>query len=440
MYTYETGGLKNTLNVRPQNEIDDIIGNPPSWILYSGIIIIGCFVVMFYLMAAFIKYPDKLSASIILTTENPAIKVYSEVGGKVELLFTEDQDSVQKDQNILLFESDVNWKDLVLFKSSISELDSHSTYVSHQVPSFLYLGQLQESYSALIQKLNEYEYLTNTQDLASNISQIKGQIIYFDQLNESIIKQNKILEKEVVIVKNKYEIHEGLFVNGAISKQEVEEIKQNFLSSQRQLENKQAQVLNNKIKIEQLKIRVSELLQSDKNQKFETKLSIENLLRKLKNEIALWERQHLIKAPIDGILSLSKIWSTNQSIKTEEAIFTVIPFEISEPILARAQMPVYGIGKIRIGTKANVRISGFPEQEFGILKCSVHTISLFPDTENNQDPYYLIELSLDNGLVTSYNKVIPMQHEMSGNAELITEDKSILQRIVNQSFDIFKNQ
>ena len=56
----------------------------------------------------------------------------------------------------------------------------------------------------------------------------------------------------------------------------------------------------------------------------------------------------------------------------------------------------------------------------------METISLLA-----KDNQYLVTVLLDQGLKTSYGKVLEFRQEMLGNAQIVTEDLSILQRLFN---------
>jgi len=88
-------------------------------------------------------------------------------------------------------------------------------------------------------------------------------------------------------------------------------------------------------------------------------------------------------------------------------------------------------GKIKIGQTANIKLENFPDNEFGTLKGEVKHISLLP----NKDGLYLIDVSLPEKLITSYNKEIPFKQEMRGMVEIITEDLRLIERFFYQ----FKN-
>ena len=55
---------------------------------------------------------------------------------------------------------------------------------------------------------------------------------------------------------------------------------------------------------------------------------------------------------------------------------------------------------------------------------NVKSKSTVADSDN-----YIIEVNLPNGLTTIYDKTLEFSHNMSGTAEIITDNQSILQRI-----------
>jgi hypothetical protein len=71
--------------------------------------------------------------------------------------------------------------------------------------------------------------------------------------------------------------------------------------------------------------------------------------------------------------------------------------------------------------------------EYGSIKGKVGSMSLVSDQE-----YYSVEISLPDGLKTSYNKDLKFNQGMTGQAEIITDELSLLVRIVNPIRSILK--
>ena len=76
-----------------------------------------------------------------------------------------------------------------------------------------------------------------------------------------------------------------------------------------------------------------------------------------------------------------------------------------------------------------------PYIEYGILVGTISNISLVPDDDN----FYFIDVTLTNELTTTYNKQLEFKHEMFGQAEIITKDLRLIERVLNQLKDLINN-
>ena len=128
-----------------------------------------------------------------------------------------------------------------------------------------------------------------------------------------------------------------------------------------------------------------------------------------------------------------KIWHKNQTINNGDYVFTIIPKNHSSYI-CKVQAPVLNSGKVKIGQGVNIKLSSYPDNEFGVLKGTVKDISLVPNNEG----LYLIDVKLPKKLVTTHSKEIEFKQEMQGIAEIITDDLRLIERIFYQLKEIFK--
>ena len=99
-------------------------------------------------------------------------------------------------------------------------------------------------------------------------------------------------------------------------------------------------------------------------------------------------------------------------------------------IVGKAMLPTERSGKVKKGQKVNIRFSNYPDKEFGIMKGIVENISLIPVLDVQNAKSYMVDIELPNGLRTSYNKDLPFLPEMEGQADIITEDISLLERFL----------
>ena len=86
-----------------------------------------------------------------------------------------------------------------------------------------------------------------------------------------------------------------------------------------------------------------------------------------------------------------------------------------------------GIGKVKIGQRAIIRLPAFPEQEFGFIEGKVISISPVPDSKGR----YILKISMPRGLITNYGKELPLIKTISGTASIVTKEKTLLRKMLN---------
>jgi len=89
-------------------------------------------------------------------------------------------------------------------------------------------------------------------------------------------------------------------------------------------------------------------------------------------------------------------------------------------------------GKLKVGQKAIVRLSNYPDREFGVLEGKLVNISKIPDGEG----FLILEIELSKQLTTSFGIELEFQQEMTGSAEIVTEDLRLLERLFYQLRDL----
>ena len=154
-----------------------------------------------------------------------------------------------------------------------------------------------------------------------------------------------------------------------------------------------------------------------------------NTVASLITSISEWEKNYLLTAPTDGTVAFMQLWEEKQQVEKGETMFVIIPTDALKPI-GKALLPMDGIGKVKIGQRAIIRLPAFPEQEFGFIEGKVVSISPVPDSEGR----YILEISMPRGLITNYGKELPLIKTISGTASIVTKEKTLLSKLLN-----FKN-
>jgi multidrug resistance efflux pump len=257
---------------------------------------------------------------------------------------------------------------------------------------------------------------------------LSERIKYYTNLNSQLNQQLEIISEEFKLAEKKLNNHQDLFKNAVISELKMDEITTAYLQTKRNYENSKINIINNEISISNLEEQLIQLEIDFKTNIEQLKFTVNDSYLALISDVNDWKQSYLLESPIEGTVTFLDYWKDGQFVQSGNLVMIVVPKE--EELIGRVKMPVVGSGKVKIGQTANIRLDNYPDKDFGMVKGLVESISLVPENEN-----YTIILSLPNGLTTSYKKQLLFKQEMSGTAEIITEDLRLLQRI----FDNIRN-
>jgi HlyD family secretion protein len=109
----------------------------------------------------------------------------------------------------------------------------------------------------------------------------------------------------------------------------------------------------------------------------------------------------------------------------DEPVVSIVPVETGN-FLGRIDLKMERSGKVKTGELVNIKLSGYPYLEYGMVRGIVKSKSLVPSSD-----IYIIEIELPNGLTTLYGIPLDFTQNMQGTAEIITKNIRLLQKIVN---------
>ncbi len=425
--------MENKPNIELRSdEVNDILGRPPAWIVRWGISVILFIVVILLAGSVIFKYPDKVTAPIVITSENMPVKVLAISGGRITSFPVSDHETVQKNQLIAVIENTTNidhYSRIEKICDSLSAgLSLNDNIAALPLPRSLVLGELQEEYTSLAESVSEYQTFLKNDFQRKKIARLKNQIDYQKMQVVTASRQVSLSEEAGRISGKIWERDSSLFANQATSASDMEQSKKAWLSSIQQLESQRSNLNSLRIALEQAEQEVFNLEEERLNRLQEFRRVMKSKLDNLRAEMAAWEKRYLLRSPVKGRISLSKFWDVNQNIHTGDVIATVIP-EGETKIIGKIFMPVSGAGKVKNGQRVNIKIDNYPYLEFGMITDSVEKISEVPVIIDNKN-VYVVTVQFPRKLVTGYKIELPGNEEMTGVAEIITNDVSILKRIM----------
>lgn len=408
----------------------ETIGKDPSWILKSGISILSLIITLLFLASIFIRYPDKISSPISITSIDPPIRITNQVNGVLDSLYVKDNQMVEKGQ-LLYYINDgyTNLKDIERLKFLLNKSINESFSFSFKNEDFL-LGGIQSSFQDFDIFLIDYreycEYNPNLQLISKNQTSIKEYL----ELNKIIKRKIEIQKRKIEIKKDQYSRMSKLKKGGLISEKEEELENLEFLNNNEDLENLHIEQSNINLKITDLRKENTDLLIKNKNTIKSFIEELQNKAQSLKNSINIWEQTHLVRAPKRGIVTFLKHDLLNLHIVPQSIFLAILSTtkKTKSDIKGKMYASIYNSGKIKLGQKVNIYLENYIYQDYGIVEGLVQSISKIP--ENNS---YLIDVKLPNGLKTN-QKTIQFNEELKGKAEIILDNKTLFERFFERIF------
>lgn len=300
-------------NLRSE-EVQDILGKFPPWILRCGISFCGLFILMMLVGSMQFRYPEVVSAQMVLISTVPIENVIAKRSGAIGNLFVTDGQTVQAGDYLAVIENTATTEDVVALKTYLNNLIQSHTIDT--LPSVMWnLGNMQTIYLQFYQELRKLGNGKKNVDL-------------------------------------------------------------NILSS------------------------------------------------KLYNDIIIWEDNYVMRSKSDGKVIFSDYWAPNQFVAAGSIVFDVFPSDYGT-LIGKIALPVELSGKVKTGQKVDVYFENLPDEESGIVKGVVESISLLPKNGN-----YILNVSFPNGLLTNHKKTLSVKVGTPAKANIILKERSLFERFL----------
>ncbi|WP_167619826.1 HlyD family secretion protein [Maribellus sediminis] len=428
---------KQNIEIR-SGEVQEILGGVPSRLVRYGVLVFAAIFALIIIFSFVFHYPDILRSKIVVTTENPPATLVARATGKIDQLFVSDKEKVEAGQIIALIENPANYMDVLQLETLINKLQPNFdtlnfTPVVH-LSRALQLGPVQEYYSQFLtrfQELKEFSernyYLLREE---SYKEQLKNARILYDRMWE----QKVAIDKEYQIKQRNYERQKKLVAGEVIATTELEKAESEMLSKKSQLDGLRSDLAQQQIDISQLDQKIIENEKEFHDLKIQYESALLEAFNNLKSASSDWFLTYLLRSPIDGTVSFNKFYAENQNIEQGDRAFTIVPDDMGA-VIGKVELPVRGSGKVNEGLNVNVKFDNYPYMEFGMVRGIVKNVSLVPE-----DNFYMVEVNFPDGLTTNYGDQLQMQNQLTGQAEIITEDLRLIQRFFNPLKALWKER
>lgn len=424
----------NDIELRSE-EVQEILTRVPHWMIRWGNIVVLLLLFSMMFGAYFIKYPDIVTTKVIITTQNPPEKLVARTSGKIAEILVADRTEVNPKTALAIIENTANYIDVFRLKKCVDSLSLNKGQFNFPFENFaaLQLGEIQNAFTLFEKDYIAYDL---NRDLQPYSVEKTAQGLETNQLKERLLltqQQYQISQNELQLKKQELDRFKKLYDKGVIATQEWESKNLDFLQSEKNVRNISNQLSQMRSSINDLKRNSGNTVISESRDNINLFRNVLQSFTQLKKAINDWEMLYVLQSSIKGQVSFMQIWVENQTISSGDQVFIIVPTD-SKNYIAKVKAPAQNSGKIKVNQDVNIRLANYPDREFGIIKGKIKSISLTPDKDGN----LLIDVSLPNGIATSYDKKIIFHQEMSGTADIITEDLRLIERLLYQFRDIFR--
>jgi len=403
----------------------EIISNPPGNLVRWGTLAISAVILTILVFAWIIRYPDVVPSPVEITTENPPVTLVSKISGRILTWNVRDGENVMAGQLLAVIETAASIDQVKILKQIIEKIQSPELLALESLPSFSELGELQEYWGNFLKNLSDYNNYVTNDFYGYKFRSVTQEIAGLEEYIRRVKEKERLYVENLQIEAKKFTRDSALYAGAVFSESEIEVSRQALNKINIELQNVR---LDHSEKIIEL-ARKNQELQDYKIRRVEERTKLYSLLNEslnnLRAQVRIWENTYLIISPIDGIVSFTKFWKQNQVVARDEPVLSIVP---SQPgnFIGRMDLRMQRSGKVKPGQAVNIKLTGYPYLEYGMVRGVVKSKSLVPSGDS-----YVIEITLPDGLKTLYNRELGFTQNMQGTAEIMTDSLRLLQKVVN---------
>jgi hypothetical protein len=405
--------------------VREIMGKPPRRIIRLGTSVMLLIFILFILFAWLIRYPDTIPAPVEITTTNPPVTLVSKITGHINSFYVKEKEKVNAGQLIAVMETTASVSEIELLQHTLDTVRNPESLYYQSLPLFSRLGELQGYYGTFLKNLSDLNNYAKNDFYGNKIISLSNEINGIKEFIARLIVKERLFSENQRIEVKKYVRDSTLFADKVIAESELERSHQSMLRVNIELQEARLEHTAKSIELAEK----TQLLQdyritrTEDNEKLVTTLR-ESFLN-LKAQLNIWENNYLLVSPLEGIASFTKFWSANQTVVKDEPVVSIVPLEPGN-FLGRINLKMQRSGKVKVGLSVNIKLSGYPYLEYGMVRGRVSSKSLVPSGDA-----YIIDIELPEGLTTLYGRKLDFNQNMQGTAEIITDNVRLLQKIIN---------
>lgn len=422
------------LSIDPRTEeVQHIIDRMPTRFgFWVSAIVVFLFILLF-VFGWLVRYPDVIKGQININANSAPLRLIASFNGKLKLNGIKSMDEVNEGQVLAYIENPTNPTSVIYIDSLLKLFNPNTDKIldiRKELPHNFSLGELNAKYYAFVNSLQDF---INYKEDKLLDKQAQNFLVLLNEQRNSISTANKRVEmakNSLIYVHKFYSRDSSLFTKKVISESELDKTQMSYLSSKDGLQNAINNLINAKQAAQQTESKIQELgIQKPEKEKG-LQIALISAYNDLVDNIKSWQQKYVFKAPFNGKVQFLKFYNENQFVQAGEQVFTIVP--AAEKAFGQLVLPAQGSGKIRPGQEVIVKLDNYPYLEYGSITGRIKSISLTTNTTKTEKAdveTYMVLVDFPHQLNTNYGTKLDFKAEAKGSAEIITNDRRLIQRL-----------
>ena len=303
-------------------------------------------------------------------------------------------DSVRTGDILGVIRSSAAWEDVLEVERLLKEtagMPPDSLVMQEWVYAGRGMGDIQSEWSAFSTACRQLREYLKRDAIGHRMELVREQISKQREYYSRMQAQAELMEEDLTLEKKDFRRDSLLFMEKIIPLVDYERAVRDLLSVRREQESFRSQMTSTELAVLQLEQQLAELSIQRDDEILSMERELEGCRERLEAQIRAWSLSCLLASPMDG--------------------------------------------------RVNVRLSGYPYMEYGLLVGEIGYLSSVPEAaaDSQTEPQYTAEIVFPDGMVTTYGRELRLIQKMDGTAEIITKDRRLIMRFLDPIAALFKN-
>ncbi|MCI1187941.1 HlyD family secretion protein [Hymenobacter sp. DH14] len=419
---------------RRAEEVQDLMARQPSWFLRWSVTLLAVLLALGFAGAWLIHFPDLVPATFTLTSVNAPKAAPAHSSGRLVRLLVHDGVQVPAGAPLAYLESTAQPREVAQLGQAmrqawtLASAGQLEAVARLPLERFRQLGELQGAYQPFALAHLRLQTFFAQGIYVRRRALLQQEAGDLQAMARNLAQQQAIQGHALALAEADYRVQQQLAQQRVIAPLDLQHEETKLLAHQLPYRQMAASRISNTVA---QRGKQQELLELDKAL-IEQRDQFLQALNALQSAADEWERKYVVRAPGAGRVYFPAPLQENQQVATEQVLFYVAPGHTA--YLGQMRIPQQNAGKVRAGQTVLIRFNGYPYQEFGLVRGTIRNVAEIPLEEG-----FMAEVSLPTDLITSRGQKLTYKLGMTASAEVITQDRRLLQRLFSPLLSALHN-